>query len=141
MPTGGLRNWHLTLIVEQLDLRSLEIDKCSRPRDGGADVAAAFVLDRKWPQLRPDALVIEVGRDLKRDAPASVRRAGFEPDHFLTDTAAEKRLSRGLRQNVEADDVRIVFDLPREIRRFKHSVADTHNADHGLLHAEGGQSR
>ena len=56
-----------------------------------------LVLDRKWPQLCRDALVIEAGRDLKRDAPASVRGAGFEPDHFLTDTAAEECLSRRLR--------------------------------------------
>jgi hypothetical protein len=55
------------------------------------------VLDRKWPQLCRDALVIEAGRDLKRDAPASVRGSGLEPDHFLTDTAAEECLSRRLR--------------------------------------------
>ena len=94
---GRLRNRHLLLVLEKLDLRPLEIDECSRPRDGWADVAASLVLDLEWPQLCCDPFVVEAGCDLKRDAPASVRGAGFKPDHFLTDTAAEKRLSRGLR--------------------------------------------
>src|SRR5690242_5722173 len=67
-PAAGPRNRHLLLVLEKLDLGTLEIDEYRRPCDGWADVAASLVLDLEWSQLCRDALVVEVGGDLKRDA-------------------------------------------------------------------------
>jgi hypothetical protein len=97
------------------------------------DIATRFASDPYGLKLRRNLLEIGVRTDLERQLAAARDAPGFQHQHLFAEPRRQDRALLPAVREAKPDDLRVIVDLAREVRRLVGGMAYSLNRNHACF--------
>src|SRR5262245_9685591 len=131
------------VVGKDFEAGAFRIGEHDRLRDSGRDAAAPLGFDPRLRQPRRQLAEIASGGDLEGEPHAGRPLAMLEHDHLLPRLGGQDRAALLLGNDAQADDARVIIELPLEIgcgqRRMPNSLdlQHSHSPRSAIIHEQG----